>query len=140
MAMIQQQGDDCLLLLKVVPGSSRDAVDAAYREVEDYVFAPLAYNQAKTCCWNTTTDEMGAIILDLAKKEQADAAAAGVCAAPTVFRSRTDGYARWKTHADALGKGAAWRAWSADETCPQAGVAEDALGATSATAYCALQQ
>ncbi|MFO0785353.1 MAG: DUF167 domain-containing protein [Phycisphaerales bacterium] len=26
MAMIQQQGDDCLLLLKVVPGSSRDAV------------------------------------------------------------------------------------------------------------------
>lgn len=120
-------------------GRSTDEVDADYRKTEDYVFAPLSYNDSKTCCWNSTTAEMGDIILDFAKKEQDKAAAQGVCVGPTVFKSRADGYQLWKKHADSLGKGAQWKTWSADESCPQANVAEDKLGATEATAWCAIE-
>src|SRR5690606_4361331 len=33
-------------------GVARPAVDAAYRTLEDYVFAELDYARSKTCCWN----------------------------------------------------------------------------------------
>ena len=32
-----------------------EQTDAAYRQLEDYVFAPLIYNRSRTCCWNSST-------------------------------------------------------------------------------------
>jgi hypothetical protein len=114
-------------------GTTRAGLDAQYRRLEDYVFAPLVYTQAKTCCWNSTSAEMAQIIMDFATKEQASQ-----CAVPTPFRSETTGYSRWATHAASLGEAWAWKAWSEDETCPQRSVTEDLLAPTSSTAWCSL--
>ncbi|MBX3161501.1 MAG: PPC domain-containing protein [Deltaproteobacteria bacterium] len=119
-------------------GMSEAQVDATYREEADYVFAELEYTKSKTCCWNSSTAGMYDIIMDKARAEKAANDAAGVCRAPTVFKSRTDGYALWQTHAMLLGRGAEWRAWSEDEACTQRNVAQDTEGGGAATAYCAL--
>jgi hypothetical protein len=78
------------------------------------------------------------VIMDYAAQEEADAAAHGTCVAPTVFKNQTDGYARWATYAQATGRGAAWKAWSEDETCPQHNIAADVEAPSEATAYCEL--
>jgi hypothetical protein len=113
-------------------------VDAAYRELDDYVFGELDYAHAKTCCWNSSTSAMYEIIMDGARADLAAAEAANTCAAPVVFKSRPDGYQRWATHAAALGRAADWRGWSEDETCVQRAIAVDAEGAPPATPYCSL--
>ncbi|MCZ7678584.1 MAG: PPC domain-containing protein [Sandaracinaceae bacterium] len=119
----------------------RAAVDATYRTLEDYVFSALVYDASRTCCWNGTTAAMAEIVMDYAEREQADAAAAGTCVAPTVFRSETTGYERWRAHAQELGRGAEWRAWSEDEACAQRDVAEDTVDAGRAvTGFCELDE
>ena len=119
-------------------GQSAAQVDAAYRKLEDYVFAELDYANSKTCCWNQSTRAMGEVIVDLERKHQAEAAANNTCVAPIVFKSETTGYQRWASHAASLGRAGEWRAWSEDESCPQRDVASDtALEATS-TPYCTL--
>ena len=119
-------------------GTSAAAIDAQYRTAEDYVFLDLVYSQSKTCCWDSSTAAMYGVVMDYEKDEQARAAAAGTCAAPTVFMSQADGYARWASFASATGSGAAWRAWTEDETCAQRGVASDTVASTPATDFCAL--
>lgn len=110
-------------------GKSRADVDAQYRKLDDYVFAELGYEQAKTCCWDSTTPAMAEIVLDYATKEKATNDAAGVCKQPTPFKAAGGGkYDLWKSHAASLGRAADWRDWSEDEPCAQRGVAEDALG------------
>ena len=79
---------------------------------------------------------MADIILARAEAERAAAEAASTCVAPTVFRAQTDGYASWATYAASLGKATAWRAWTEDETCPQANVAQDTQAASEATPFC----
>jgi hypothetical protein len=81
---------------------------------------------------------MYAVIAAEADAEEAAADAAGTCAAPTVFMNQADGYARWAARAQAMGQGAAWRAWSEDESCPQRNVARDTIAASEATPYCQL--
>lgn len=103
-------------------GTSREAVNAQRRVIEDFVFSELNYEQSRTCCWNGSNAAMASIILDYAAKEQRDNAARGMCAAPTVFRAEgvsgsNDGFQRWRAHAATLGRSADWRAWSADEPC-----------------------
>ncbi|MEZ4366838.1 MAG: hypothetical protein R2939_11185 [Kofleriaceae bacterium] len=119
-------------------GQSVAEVDAAHRTLADAVFAELEYADSKTCCWNSTTPTMATIVLDYAEAEQAAADAAGTCVAPTVFMAQPDGYARWAAHAQAMGQGAAWRAWSEDETCAQRGVAMDTETDHAATPWCEL--
>ena len=119
-------------------GQSEAEVDAAYRQLDDYVFAELDYAHAKTCCWDSSTSAMYEIIMDGARADAAAAEAAHTCAAPTVFKSQSDGYQRWASHAAALGRAADWRAWSEDESCPQRAVAVDADAAPEATPYCSL--
>ena len=120
-------------------GLSRAEIDRRYRVRDDYVLAELDYTASKTCCWNSTTPAMYAVIAAEAQAEEDAAAAAGTCAAPTVFMSQADGYARWAARAQAMGQGGLWKAWSEDEACPQRAVARDTAAALEATPYCALE-
>jgi hypothetical protein len=119
-------------------GQSAAAIDAQYRTAEDYVFLDLVYSQSKTCCWDSSTAAMYGVVMDYEKDEEARAAAAGTCAAPTVFMSQSDGYARWASFAASTGRGAAWKPWSEDETCAPRAVASDTVASTPATDFCAL--
>lgn len=122
-------------------GVSREQAEADNRTLADYVFRELEYRQSKTCCWNHSNAVMAEIVLDYAQKEQDDAAAAGMCVEPTVFRAEAgagDGYDRWRSYAESLGRGAEWRTWSEDEPCSWRDVTEDTPTARPATAFCAL--
>jgi hypothetical protein len=121
-------------------GMDKAAVDAAYRTLEDAVFADLTYDKSKTCCWNTTTAAMGDIVLEYAKAEQAAAAAKQMCANPTVFKASGggDGYSTWANYAKTVGRASDWRAWSEDEPCPQRAVAEDTLSGRAGVPWCSI--
>lgn len=113
-------------------GEDRAEVDARYRTLADRVFAELTYAEARTCCWNSSTAAMQSIVMQYAEKEQADAAARGMCVEPTIFRAEAadlaaggDGYGRWRAYAQSIGRGAEWRAWSEDETCAGTAVQGD---------------
>ncbi|MCC6876816.1 MAG: PPC domain-containing protein [Sandaracinaceae bacterium] len=135
----REEGFAALYAVLGEQGTSRETVDAQYRLLEDYVFAELTYEQARTCCWNSTTAQMAEIVLDYAAQEQMQAGATGMCAAPSVFRSEAGtGYGRWSQHAASLGRSADWRPWTEDEVCAPRAVAEDALGAREVTAFCEL--
>jgi hypothetical protein len=112
-------------------GTTKDKLDRDHRTLSDYVFAELSYSQAKTCCWNSSTAGMSEIIMDYAEKEQA-----GVCRAPTVFKSNSNGYGTWKTHAASLGRSAEWRDWTEDESCAQRDIGNDVVLPTAATPWC----
>ncbi len=121
-------------------GKSRTQVDADYRTLEDYVFARLEYDVSRVCCWNSTTSDMYAIVMDYADAEQREAEAMGICVQPTVFRAEGgagDGFERWRAHAESLGRAGQWRPWSADEPCEGRDSArDDALAAEQPTAWC----
>jgi len=117
-------------------GLTRAQIDAQYRELSDEVLAELEYARSKTCCWNSTTGAMYGVVMDLAAAEQADATAHGECVAPTVFASRSDGYARWAAYAQQTGRASAWRPWSEDEPCAQRDVAADTQAPHAATPWC----
>lgn len=126
--------DDLYTLMETAFGQDRAAVDAEYRQLEDYVLAELTYDQSKTCCWNSTTSAMFDIVMDYAEQEQEQDA----CVEPTVFRAEQGGYDRWKDYAAATNRAAAWVAWSEDEACPQRTVRDDAIAASEAVHWCAL--
>ncbi len=125
-------------------GEDRAEVDARYRTLADRVLGELTYAESRTCCWNSSTAAMQQIVLQYAEREQADATARGMCVAPTVFRAEQadlaaggDGYARWRTFAQSIGRGAEWRAWSEDETCAGTAFQGDrATGRGTETAFC----
>jgi hypothetical protein len=119
-------------------GVTQADLDAELRTEADYVFAPLVYEESKTCCWNSTTAAMAEIVLDLARVEREEAEAAGECRAPTVFTAREDGYALWANHAKAIGREADWLAWTEDEPCEQRDVGEDLAADFSATPSCVM--
>jgi hypothetical protein len=112
-------------------GLSRDDVDRAHRTLDDAVLAELVYPASRTCCWNSTTPAMYEVVMDAARAEQS-----GGCTAPTVFMSRSDGYARWASHAAATGRADVWRAWSEDESCPQRAVAADTEASHAGAPWC----
>lgn len=119
-------------------GLDRQAVDTHYRKLDDYVLAELTYNQSKTCCWNSSTSAMYEIAMDKAMVAINDPASA-TCSPPPIFRN-DNGYEVFRQHAELIGRGAEWKAWTADETCPQANVAVDALAPSQATAYCTIAE
>jgi hypothetical protein len=115
----------------------RAATDAAYRVKDDYVFAKLDYNTSKTCCWNSSNAKMYEVIMDYVAKVERDAGC-GCAGPPPVFKAKDGGYAAFAAHAETMGLGALWKPWSADETCPQAGVSDDTEGTHGWTDYCKL--
>jgi hypothetical protein len=120
-------------------GTARAEVDRQHRIEEDYVFAELEYSQSRTCCWNSSTGAMHQIVMDLFAAEKREAEAEGVCRAPSVFMSQSDGYDRWASFADQTGRGDQWAAWSEDESCPQRGAASDRETEHQWTPYCERQ-
>ncbi len=118
-------------------GESKAEVDDQYRDLADYVFGELEYTQSKTCCWNSSTSAMYELVMAKAEADLADADSRGVCERPTVFAARSDGYQLWADYAASVGRGAQWRSWSEDESCPQRDVAADTEAPLSATPYCA---
>jgi hypothetical protein len=108
-------------------------VDLLYRIKEDYVFAKLVYEKSKTCCWNSSTSHMFKIIMDYADSVEAQG---GACAPPVVFKATNGGYDAFKAFAVSEGKGSQWINWSADESCPQAGVPNDIEAEQIWTGYC----
>jgi hypothetical protein len=125
-------------------GEDRAQVDARFRTLSDRVLAELTYAEARTCCWNSSTAAMQSIVMQYAEREQADAAGRGMCVEPTIFRAEAsdlaaggDGYGRWRTFAQSIGRGAEWRAWSEDETCAGTAVQGDvSTGRGLETAFC----
>jgi hypothetical protein len=113
-------------------GWTRDEVDEEYRILDDYVFAELVYNQSKTCCWNSSTNNMYEIIMDRANQ----AAQADPCTIPDVFMNKDGGFARFSDHAASLGRGGEWVAWSADESCPQGDTPNDLEQTHGWTPWC----
>jgi hypothetical protein len=117
-------------------GRPRSAVDDEVRTLADAVFAPLVYDQSKTCCFNSTTENMAQIVMAYAEKEQAEAEAAGLCVTPTVFRWEETGYGRWVDFAATIGRADQWVTWREDEPCPQRDVTADTLAESGATPFC----
>lgn len=114
-------------------------VDKQYRTLEDQVFSELDYTKSKTCCWDSTTDAMGELILGYAQAEQDQAASDGVCKQPSVFEAEAssgDGYKRWADYAASQGRSADWVKWTQDEPCAQAGVAHDTVTPRGTIAWC----
>ena len=105
-------------------GRSVTSVDRDYRILEDYVFAELVYEKSRTCCWNSTTPAMYEIIMEvnlgLVYDEETQ-----TCNQPEVFMVKDGGYPVFQQYAEQIGKGDLWVPWTADETCPQAGVEND---------------
>ncbi|MCA9672295.1 MAG: hypothetical protein KC503_42165 [Myxococcales bacterium] len=118
-------------------GKSRLEVDKQYRKKEDYVFAKLDYEQSKTCCWNKSTAKMYQLIMAMVEAREL-AAAPGQCEAPPIFMARDGGYQIFSDYAAAQGQAGDWVPWSADESCPQAGVSDDTPDLPEWSDYCAL--
>jgi hypothetical protein len=107
----------------------RRATDADFRQMEDYVFAPLMYDRSRTCCWNSSTAAMYEIIMQFNESRILDEAS-GMCQEPTVFMARgvssdSDGYDLFRNFAESIGRMEEWVKWSEDESCPQAMTAID---------------
>jgi hypothetical protein len=115
--------------------TSQAAVDAHYRTIDDYVFAPLAYAQSRTCCWNHTTAAMYQIIMQYETSQSASG-----CVAPTLFAMKSGGYDPFASFAQTINMAAAWGSWSADEQCDQQNATDDVALAFPATPWCSLPQ
>jgi hypothetical protein len=115
-------------------GMDRAAVDEKYRVIDDYVFAALDYSQSPTCCWNSTNSDMYSIIMGYVAAQQATA-----CMPPPVFRMEAGGYGEFAAYAKQIGKAAAWKSWSADETCAAAGRTGDVVLPSDATDWCTVK-
>ncbi|MFT7581544.1 MAG: hypothetical protein ACI9MR_003222 [Myxococcota bacterium] len=95
-------------------------VDGTYRIFQDYVFAELDYQHAKTCCWNSTTAAMHDIAIAYNEGLQDNA-----CAEPVVFKAVGGAYDIFARYAEEIGRGDEWVKWTEDETCPQRDTLED---------------
>ncbi len=95
-------------------------VDAAYRTLEDYVFAELEYSKSKTCCWNSSTSAMFQIAMDYNRSLNENA-----CHEPVVFKCQGGGYQVFADYAAQTGQAHLWKPWTKDESCPQENVVDD---------------
>jgi hypothetical protein len=103
---------------ELTPSMNRTDIDASYRHLEDYVFAELAYEQSRTCCWNSTHSGMFQLIMDLNQAYMFDEDE-GVCRDPIVFKMVDGDYSVFKDYAESVDASDQWVEWSADESCPQ---------------------
>jgi len=118
-------------------GMTKAEVDRAYRILDDYVLPEMVYNQSKTCCWNSTTPAMYLIIMQM-NQERVHNVAAAQCQEPIPFYNK-NGYNTFATYAASIGRAADWKAWTADETCPQSTVASDTEAAHAWAPFCSVK-
>ena len=120
-------------------GTDREATDREYRDLEDYVFAELVYDQARTCCWNSTTEAMAEIVMQYNASRVWDSATK-TCNPPVVFKARGGNYDEFAAFATEIGRADEWVAWSADESCPHAEEADsdDVEAETAWTPVCTI--
>lgn len=116
-------------------GLTRAEVDADYRNLEDFVFGKLVYEDSKTCCWNSTTAAMYEIVMQKAMEDVEDHSA-GQCKTPLVFKARDGDYDVFKTYAEQIGRGDEWVAWSEDEPCAQRDTDEDVEAPLAGASWC----
>jgi hypothetical protein len=116
-------------------GLTKAEIDQQYRVIDDYIFATLEYTKSKTCCWNSSTTYMYQIIMDYQAHVQEQATQ---CVHPTIFMAMNGGYDVWKQYAAATDRALQWKAWTADESCPQQNVVNDTPAATDWTPWCSL--
>ena len=136
----REQAFEDLYKVGAALGMSAYEIDEQFRTLEDYVFAELVYNQSKTCCWNSTTNKMYQIAMDLNRQIIEDTPA-DACPDLVVFKNRddhTDGFEVFRDFARSIGQEDAWVTWSADENCPQANVAADTQADHEWTNFCDL--
>lgn len=113
---------------------SREEVDHEYRIDEDYVFKPLVYNQSRTCCWNSTNNDMYRVVMEWEHRRVQEAPE---CSDAFVMKMRDGGYSEYEALAQEMGL--TWVPWSADESCPQADTVEtDTEQDMEWTSYCDL--
>lgn len=115
-------------------GMTRLEIDQTYRILDDYVLAELDYDEAKTCCWNSTTPDMYAIIMDYTAEMQSE----GTCIIPEVFKATDGGYGIFAEYAELTDRADLWVEWSEDETCPQRATVDDVVAHAEAIPYCEL--
>lgn len=123
-------------------GRTREDMDRDYRRLEDYVFAELEYNKSKTCCWNSSTSVMHDLVMEF-NRMMVENPETGECREVAVFKNRDDdgdGYELFRDFAESKGMGEQWVKWSADESCPQAGVAADTEVEHEWTALCSVYE
>lgn len=121
-------------------GISRHEIDEEFRTLEDYVFAELVYGESKTCCWNSTTNKMYQLAMDL-NRQIIENTPAEACPVLVVFKNRdddADGFEVFRDFARSMGQEEFWVAWSADENCPQANVPADTEADHHWTDFCEL--
>jgi hypothetical protein len=117
-------------------GMTKEQVDKEYRTDVDYVFAELVYDEAKTCCWNSTTNDMYEIVISYNRSLIQQAANNEECPDLAVFKARNGDYALFRDHAESIGRGHQWVEWSEDETCPQRNTQTDAEEDPEWTDFC----
>lgn len=133
--------DDLYRFAEEELGMSAEQVDREYRKLEDYVFAELEYDQAKTCCWNSSTAGMYDIVMQL-NESILNAPDKLECPSLTVFKAYEnagDGYDVFRNFAASIDRADEWVDWRADETCPQAALPFDTEAAHEWTNFCAIQ-
>ncbi len=110
-------------------------VDARYRTLEDYVYAPLTYTKSRTCCWNSSSRVMHESIMEYATSLQATA-----CTMPPVFAQTNGTYGEYEAYAKSLGR--PWAAWRADEACAPADELDDVAAGSDyvGLGWCALPE
>jgi hypothetical protein len=114
---------------------SREETDKLYRMTEDYVFAPLDYTRSGTCCWNSSTPQMGASVVSTAiAAAKANAAA---CKPPQIFMKVANDYEYYRKAAQAAG--VVWKPYSNDENCSQGSLPNDTPKAWTVTPYCTVK-
>lgn len=115
----QEAWDKLVALNESAFGISATETAREHAILDDYVFAPLEYESSITCCWNSSTNAMYELVMELNRARVYDEATQ-TCNAPLVFKAVDGDFAEFRAYAESVGKGAEWVAWSADESCPQA--------------------
>ncbi len=123
-------------------GRTQLEMDREYRRLEDYVFVELEYNKSKTCCWNSSTGVMYDLVMEY-NRMMAEDPVTGECREVVAFKNRADGgdgFEIFREFAEAKGMGEEWVKWSADESCPQADIAEATEAAHAWTELCSVYE
>lgn len=106
----EQLFDQLISLSATSFGQSAEQVERKYRNVEDYIYAPLDYPKSRTCCWNSSNRAMHDTIM-----KQVAAAQANGCQSPAVFKQTAGTFGAYQAYATT--NMLPWGTWRADEEC-----------------------
>ncbi len=128
----EQLFDQLISLSATNFGLNAEQVERKYRNVEDYIYAPLDYPKSRTCCWNSSSRSMHETIM-----KQVAAAQATGCTKPTVFKQTAGTFGAYQTYAAA--NMLPWGTWRADEECASSSLDDvEDTSLAPLVPYCAL--